>query len=220
MRIYDVMTTDVVAVHPDTPLKEVARLLTEHRIGGMPVVDAENVVIGVISESDFVIKERGADYLPDSIVDRLTGRTARDARRVAATTAGEAMTAPAVTIEGRIASVREAAITMLDHRINRIPITEHGRLVGIITRGDLVRLYARPDEQIAEHLRDVLRAVDGLVVERVEDGVVTLAGTVASTSLADAAVRLAESIEGVVGVERDELSARAEEDAYPPMVPS
>lgn len=211
MRIYDVMSTDVVAVHPETPLKEVARLLAEHHISGMPVVDADNVVVGVISESDFVIKERGADFLPDSIADRLTGRRAHDARRVAATTAGEAMTAPAITIEGRIAPVREAAITMLEHHVNRIPIIERGRLVGIITRGDLVRLYARPDEQIAEHLREALRAVDGLVVERVTDGVVTLSGTVASPALADTAAHVAASVEGVVAVERDELNARVDE---------
>lgn len=208
MRIHDVMVTDVVSVHPETPLKEVARLLVEHRIGGMPVVDAGNVVVGVISESDFVIKERGADHLPDSLVDRLAGRTAHDTRRVVATTAGEAMTSPAITIESRTASVREAAIAMLDHRVNRIPVTEDGRLVGIITRGDLVRVYARPDEEIAEQLRDTLRAVDGLVVEDVTDGIVTLAGTVASTALADAATNVAASTAGVVAVKRDQLRER------------
>lgn len=213
MRLADVMTRDVVTVHPDTTLKDVARLLVQHRIGGMPVIDAEGVVVGVVSESDFVIKERGADHLPDSIMDRLAGRTAHDARRVAATTAGEAMSAPPITLQLQTGSVREAASMMLESGVNRIPVIHEGRLVGIITRGDLVRLYAQPDEAIADHLRAALRAVDGLVVETVSEGIVTLAGTVASPALAVAATHVAAAAEGVVAVNTDRLAARAETTA-------
>jgi CBS domain-containing protein len=210
MKIHDVMTRDVVAVHPETPLKEVARLLVEHHIGGIPVVDHDNVVIGVVSESDFAMKERGIDYTRDSIIDRLAGRTAADEKRVLATIAGEAMSTPPITIEGRIASLREAAIVMLDRRVNRLPVTDDGRLIGIITRGDLVRVYAQPDETIATRLHDALRAVDGLIIEGVENGVVTLAGTVASLDLAAAAVRAAAAVDGVVAVHRERLVAMEE----------
>jgi CBS domain-containing protein len=210
MLIQEVMTREVVAVHPKTPLKEVARLLVEHRIGGLPVVDDDDVVVGVISESDFTIKERGADYKRDSVLDRMTGRTAEDARRVAATTAGEAMSTPPVTIEGRTAFVREAAIMMLDRRVNRIPVVERGRLVGIISRGDLVRLYAQADEQIAERLRRSLHDVEvqGVVVEDVTDGIATLTGTVASAALAAEATEFAARVEGVIGVDGSHLNTR------------
>ncbi len=208
MRIYDVMTRDVVTAHPDTPLKDVARLLRDNGIGGLPVVDEHNKVVGVISETDFVAKERGADYIPRSAFDRMAGRTARDKAKVAATTAGEAMTTPAIVIEGRIASVREAAIVMLDHGVNRIPITDKGVLVGIITRGDLVAIFAQADTTIAARVRESLRAVDGLTVEGVTEGIVTLSGTVASPTLADAAVSVAGSAEGVIGVSHDRLASR------------
>jgi CBS domain-containing protein len=219
MRINDVMTRDVVSVHPETALKEVARLLVEHRIGGMPVVDADNKVVGVISETDLTIKERGADYKRDSILDRLAGRTAADEKRVVATTAGEAMTSPAVTIEDRIglATVREAAIVMLERKVNRLPVTEDGKLVGIITRGDVVRVYAQPDEDIAERLRNSLRDVDGLTVEGVADGIVTLSGTVASEELRETAIHLAASADGVVAVRSDGLFAVKPERAHEPI---
>ena len=111
MRVYDLMTRDPIAVKPATRLQEVARLLVEHRIGGVPVVDDNRVVVGVISQSDFAVKERGRDYVDSSSLAWILGET-RDVRRqqqiVAARTAGEAMSRPPITIEGRLASVREA----------------------------------------------------------------------------------------------------------------
>ena len=219
MRVDEVMTREVITVHPETPLKEVARLLVEHRIGGVPVVDAQDRVLGVVSESDFAIKERGGDYIPHSRLGWLFGDPGRDAARiVAARTAGEAMTAPAVTIEGRVASLREAAITMVEHDINRLPVTEDGRLVGIITRGDLVRVFVQPDAAIQEKLRAALHSVDGLMVEGVEDGIVTVSGTVESRALAETAIRIAEALDGVVGVNSDRLVWR-EKSSPEPWVP-
>jgi CBS domain-containing protein len=203
------MTRDPVAVTPETSLQEVARLLVEHRISGVPVVGEDGVVVGVVSESDFVIKERGRDYLPSSSLAWLLGET-REVRHeqqvVAARTAGEAMSRPAITIEGRIASVREAAITMIEHRINRLPVTEDGRLVGIVTRGDLVRVFARSDAELAEDVRRVLRSADGIVIESVDRGVVRLAGTAASQAMAETTVHIAESVDGVVGVDAEHLT--------------
>jgi CBS domain-containing protein len=203
------MTREVIAVRPETQLKEVARLLVEHRIGGVPVVDAANKVLGVVSESDFAIKERGGEYIPHVRLGWLFSDVRRNAARVAARTAGEAMSAPAVTIEGRIAAVREAATTMVEHNINRLPVTEDGRLIGIITRGDLVRMFVQPDTAIAERLRANLRAVDGLVVD-VEDGIVTLAGTVETQALAETAARIAAGFDGIVAVNSDQLTWRVE----------
>ena len=209
VRVYDLMTRDPVAVKPDTPLKEVAHLLVEHGFSGVPVVDDENVVIGVVSESDFMFKERGREYLPSSALSWLLGesREVRHEREmVEARTAGQAMSAPPITIEGRIASIREAAITMAERNINRLPVTEDGRLVGIITRGDLLRVYAQPDAQLADAVREALRSADGIIVESVENGIVRLAGTAASEAMAETTIRIAEAVDGVLAVDAEALA--------------
>jgi CBS domain-containing protein len=202
------MTRDPVAVTPDTPLQEVARLLVERGIGGVPVVDEDGLVVGVLSESDFAIKERGREYLPSSSLAWLLGENPEIRHQqeiVAARNAGEAMSQPPITIEGRIASVREAAITMIERKVNRLPVTERGRLVGIITRGDLVRVYARSDRELTDAVREALRAADGIRVESVDHGVVRLAGTAASEAMAKATISIAESVDGIVGVDADAL---------------
>jgi CBS domain-containing protein len=209
MRVYDLMTRDVVAVKPETPLKEVARLLVAHGISGVPVIDDDAVVVGVVSESDFMIKERGREYAPSSALAWLLGDTKRaqhERALVEARTAGEAMTAPAITIEGRIASVREAAVTMSTHSVNRLPVTESGRLVGIVTRGDLLRVYTVSDQRIASNVRTALHAADGIEVEGVENGIVRLAGTAASQAMAETTIRIAEAVDGVVAVDSERLT--------------
>ena len=206
MRTIDVMTRDVVAVRPDTPLKEVAQLLVEHGIGGVPVVADDGAVVGVVSESDFLIKERGEAYVRQSRLARLFGHADPDAAKLTARTAGEAMTSPAVTIDSAIASVREAAIVMAERGVNRLPVTDGGRLVGIITRGDIVRIFARSDQEIAQRVRRALHGVDTLLVESVRDGVVTLAGTLPSRALATRVAEIARAVDGVVAVDTERLT--------------
>jgi CBS-domain-containing membrane protein len=216
VRIYDLMTREVVSVRPETPLKEVAQLLVDHGIGGVPVTDSMGIVLGVVSESDFVTKELGREYARRSRLARLFGQPSPDAAKIEATTAAEAMTAPAVTIEGRIATVREAAIVMAEHGINRLPVIEDGRLVGIITRGDLVRIFAESDGILAERVGRRLHAVDGLAVDEVRNGVVTLSGTVESQELAKTAIEIARTTDGVVGVDAERVAWRsAREPVWP-----
>jgi len=201
VRIYDLMSRDVVSVRPETPLKEVAQLLVEHAISGMPVVDDRNVVVGVVSESDFVIKERGREHISRSPLRWLLGDSRHDLNRVEATTAGQAMTTPAITIEGRVASLREAAIAMAEHKINRLPVTEEGKLVGIITRGDLLHVYMQSDAAIETAVREALQEVEGVAVSGVCDGIVTLAATGKHQATMGSAIRTAEMIDGVVAVD-------------------
>jgi CBS domain-containing protein len=206
MRIYDLMSREVVSVRPDTPLKEVARLLVEHAISGVPVVDERGAVVGVVSESDFMIKERGRTYIPRSPLRWLLGETQHDLARVEATTAGEAMSVPPITIEGRVASIREAAIVMAERNINRLPVTEAGKLVGIITRADLLRVYVQPDAAIEARVREALRAVDGIDVSAVRDGVVTLTGVLPSIGLVESVKRVVEAVDGVVAIDASDLT--------------
>jgi CBS-domain-containing membrane protein len=197
-----VMTTDVVSVEPGTVYKEVAELLHEHRVSAVPVVDAERRVIGVVSEADLVLKEeRPASRLPGPLV-----RPHGDAARAEARNAAALMTSPAVTV-GPEATLTEAARLMHRRRVKRLPVVDaDGRLVGIVSRADLLQVYLRSDDAIAAEIRDdVLRqtlAIDpDTVMVTVEEGVVRLEGQVENRTLASITARLVRAVEGVVAVE-------------------
>jgi CBS domain-containing protein len=205
MIVRDVMTENVFTVTADTPLKVVATRMLEYGVSGMPVVKNEDHVVGVVSETDILFKERPA---PDrkGVVDWLMhyGEDPPLAK-LDARTAGEAMTTPAVTIaSGR--SVADAATLMLDVRVDRLPVVDGGRLVGILTRSDLVRAFTRSDEVVEREIREegVLRRFwigPSNVTVSVEDGNVLLEGEVETEDLADSLVRFAELTPGVVSVE-------------------
>jgi CBS domain-containing protein len=208
VRVNELMTRDVVAVRPWTPLKEVAGLMLEHRISGVPVVDNDGMVVGVISESDFLLKERGRDAVRPSPLVWLVGeqkQTRHERSVIDATTAQHAMTSPAVTIDGS-ATVRDAATLMVDRRVNRLPVTESGHLVGIITRSDLLRPYLRSDAQIADAVRLALHAADGVQVDSVVRGIVQLSGQAASHEMAQTVIKVAESVDGVMAVRSHRLT--------------
>jgi CBS domain-containing protein len=202
MKIRDVMTEDVVTVSPETPLKEVARLLAEWKISGAPVVGSDGNVLGVISESDILWKEevgrrRKLDFL-HSLDDR--GR-----QKCAAVNAGEAMTRPAVMIDEN-AFVSDAARLMLERRVKRLPVVANGRLAGIVTRADLIRAFARGDDEIEREIReDVLTHAHwiprGSVRVTVDKGRVRLQGEVETPDLAESVRFFVERVPGVVSVD-------------------
>jgi CBS-domain-containing membrane protein len=205
MSIRDVMTRTVVTVDEDTPLKDVAALMMHHGVSGLPVVDGDRV-LGVVSETDVLFKERGASFPRPVLFGRRSNAFTPSVRRkCAARTAGDAMTSPAITITSR-AAVADAAALMLEHRVDRLPVVDKGRLVGIVTRADLVRMFTRGDEEIERELRDdvVLRtlwiAPSSIVVD-VSGGEVQLRGKVENTVAADALVAFAQRVPGVVAVE-------------------
>ena len=210
MSVHDVMTQAVTAVHPETPLKDVARLLVSRGISGLPVVDAERHVVGVVSEADLLIKEQGADALSHRRAARVRGEsptTKAGLAKLEATTAGAAMTSPAITIEPG-ASLQAAAGMMVERGVNRLPVTQDGRLVGIVTRADLIRAYIRSDDQIAETIRDdvLLRhlLVNPVLFDiAVTDGVVTISGRAETRSTAQMIERLVAAVPGVIGLNAD-----------------
>jgi CBS domain-containing protein len=152
MDVQDVMTRSVCVVAPETSLRDVAALLVEHGISGMPVCDAEGAVVGVVSETDILYKERGAQD-GDGLLARF-GRVSasRDAAKATARTAGEAMTSPPITITA-YRPIAAAARLMLEHGVNRLPVVKNDRLVGIVTRADLVRAFDRTDAEIENEIR-------------------------------------------------------------------
>ncbi len=208
MKIKDAMTAEVVSVTPTTPLKEVAELLVERRISGVPVIDEYGTLVGIVSEADFVAKEAGSEARRSSWVHRMTGASHEERHEqamVAARTAGEAMTSPVVTIT-MDRPLTEAARRMEENRINRLPVLDDGSMVGIVTRADIVRAYARTDEDLQRAASEALWAVDGLRVADVRNGVVVLNGTVASQALAEAVTVIVRQIDGVVAVDAHDLS--------------
>lgn len=207
MTVREAMTTSVVAVRPATPLKDVARLLVEHRISGLPVVDDDGAVLGVVSEADFLMKEQGPEAIPHRPLGRIFGESQASRSqqaKVDALTAGEAMTAPAVTIEpGR--RIIEAAAIMTTRRLNRLPVVENGRLVGIVTRADLVRAYVSSDEELVRTIREevLLRTLwlDPVPFDvRVVDGVAAIRGRVERRSTAEMIERAVALVPGIVDV--------------------
>jgi CBS domain-containing protein len=210
IEVRSVMTLDVVSVTPDTPIKDVAVLLAGRGISGVPVCDADGAVVGVLSEADLLVKQGGPRHVSGGLFAWLVETaSAPDIAKLRAHTAGEAMTTPAITIDAD-APVAEAARTLVDQGVNRLPVVEDGVLVGIVTRADLVRLFTRSDEEIAREIREsVAGRMLWIDVNRLDvvvaRGEVVLRGQVDTKLEAELLEKRALLVAGVVGV-RSELT--------------
>jgi CBS domain-containing protein len=202
LNVADLMTRDVVTVGPQTPLKDVARLLVERGISAVPVVGIGDALLGVVSEADILWKEKSEP--PRRSLDWLLPST-HDHSKQEAGTAGEAMTTPAITIAPDSA-VADAARVMIDRNVKRLLVVKNGRLVGVVSRSDLVRAFARSDDEIErEILHDVVVRTHWItpsaVEVRVNNGRVVLRGYVESKPLADSVRHFVARVPGVVDVE-------------------
>ncbi|MFE2478066.1 CBS domain-containing protein [Streptomyces sp. NPDC059389] len=191
--VADLMTHNAVTVRRTTAFKEIARLLNEFDITAVPVIDGAGNPVGVVSEAD-LLRRRSAG---------------------GAATAEELMTSPAVTARPEWSVVRAARI-MQRQRVKRLPVVnEEGRVVGVLSRSDLIQLFLRRDHAIQEEiLEDVLTRTLHLapsdVTVEVDDGLVTLSGTVPQPDLLPVVVRLCQSVDGVVDVDNRLACAAAE----------
>jgi CBS domain-containing protein len=147
MQALDLMTIDVLTVGPDTPVSDIAKLLADHHISGVPVVDSDGKLVGIVSEADIVVRAarphfpRYIPFLEGIIFLESPAHYEREVQKMLAVTAADIMTAKVVTAPPT-ASLEELATLMTENQINRVVITEGGRIVGIVTRGDLVRTIA------------------------------------------------------------------------------
>jgi CBS domain-containing protein len=207
-KVSDVMTSSVVTVDRITSYQEIDRLLTQHRIGGMPVLKMGREVAGVVTEADLLGAEdetRRRVRMANSIGRR---RLHRKQPHVSLT-AGTMMTAPAITI-GPDATIPAAARLMNTHRIGRLPVVDkHGKLAGIVSRRDLLSVFLRPDADIVHDVQQVLHEIPITdpkdVIVTVNHGVVILTGTAQaepgdSHDLIPLMLHLIWDIDGVVDV--------------------
>jgi CBS domain-containing protein len=202
MKVQDIMTREVVTIGPEADLRDVARILVEKGISGLPVCGMQRELLGIVSEGDILVKEAGPRD-----ESGLFGwfRRARGTRKARALKAEDAMTMQVLTISP-YASVAEAARRMSDLGIKRLPVVRDGDLVGIVSRTDLVRAFVRTDEEIRQEIReDILRRtlwleVPEAVEVHVKRGVVRLSGQVETATDAVLVHKLVSRVPGVVSV--------------------
>lgn len=222
------MTADVVRAEYGTPFKEVARRLAEHRISGLPVVDDDEKVLGVISETDLMVRQ-AEDPGPSEPRRRFprprwTPGTRALRTKSRARTAGQLMSRPAITVHGD-ATVVEAARVMAHHRVERLPVVDdEERLVGIITRRDLLQVFLRPDTEIRAAIRNevlerALRLPPDAVDVDVHQGVVTLTGQLERRVETTMTVEMCRQMDGVVAVV-DHLTYRFDDSRLSPEEPA
>ncbi len=204
--VQDVMTRDVVVAHESTPFHELVELLRRHRVNALPVVDDACHVLGIVCESDLVLKEVQTLKGPCD-PQELTSRHRLERAKAAATTAAQVMTAPVVTLYPE-ELVADAARRLHACKLDQLPVVDRaGVLIGIVSLGDVLKVFLRSDEEIRfELLDDIARRLLRLPADRlrvqVEGGVVTLAGQVERRSRSIALVKLAGLVDGVVASRR------------------
>ena len=201
--VSDVMTHTVAAIGRTATFKEIVRLMQDRKVSALPVVDGEGRVVGVVSEADLLPKEEFRDGDPDRYTQL---RRLSDLAKAGAVTAEELMTSPALTTRPNT-TLAQAARTMARAKIKRLPVVdEQDTLKGIVSRADLLKVFLRDDEEIAEEVRREVVAylfpTPGSAIRvEVRDGVVKLVGRVRDTSLVPVAARLVRAVEGVVDVD-------------------
>jgi CBS-domain-containing membrane protein len=203
--VRDVMTTEVVTVEPSTPFKEVAAKLARHRISSVPVLDADRRVLGVVNDADLLLKQEHLDT-EASISLVWSKRRRREREKAAAVVAGKLMTAPVATVSPAT-TVSDAVRLLLACGVQRLPVVDESeRLVGIVSRADLLAVFTRPDEAIESEIMDDVIADDfGMAPSRffihVDEGVVVLQGRAERRGLIPLLIRAVHDVEGVVRVE-------------------
>ena len=208
--VRDIMTTGVVTVRPDTPYREVAAMLRQHRVSGFPVTGDDGKVVGVVTETD--------------LLALVAGQYHRGHRAAERATADDLMSRPAVTVSPD-ELVKTAAGLMRKRRLQRLPVVDHdGRLAGIVSRSDVLSVFDRSDEEIRREVaQDVI--ADGFFTDparftvTVHKGVVTLEGAPGSAVLGASIVAQVEHLEGVVAV-RDRFTYPVPSTPSAPSAPS
>ena len=208
--VRQVMTKGVITAGEKTPFKELIQLMHGHSISALPIVDAKQQLVGLVSETDLLVKEQyagGELQEPHWLIE---------ADRVNALEAKDVMTWPALTIDGD-ASIAKAARVMREFGVRHLMVVSKGRPVGIVSRADLLKVFLRPDSEIKQHVlygvADEMLSIDPAQIEvEVREGVVSLSGELSDEASRDLLVSIVKRMPGVVGV-RSRIQLRPERRA-------
>jgi len=214
MRVYQIMTRDVVTVQPETPIREAAELMVTYAVSGLPVVDPRGAVVGIVTEGDLIVRQKPRERVPwwrAFFAD--AERLARDYQKTMGSTVAEVMTRSVVCASLNL-PISAAAAILDERRIRRLPVVANGRLVGIVSRGDLIKVLAGApeppavpvsDAQLAAVMRERLAQepwASGIgVVVQAKAGVLALWGLLDSEAQQSALETMARTIPGVLGIE-------------------
>jgi CBS domain-containing protein len=201
------MTKDLVSAVPDTSLKELVKRVMDFEVSSLPVVDDGGSLVGIVTEADLMSKEAYGGRRRRALAllaDALSGRGRRWVVKAAGTTASEVMTTKVITCRPDD-DVRVVARRMLEQRVKRLPVVESGRLVGMVSRQDILSMFDRPDEDIEFDVRRLLgkglNMPEGHHVRfSVDQGIVTLTGDARYAWGEPIVVSMVRGIEGVIDV--------------------
>ena len=202
--IGDVMTGNPITVTRSTSFKEIVRLLTTHRISAVPVVDVDGRPIGIVSEGDLLLKEANPDPEEGHHLFDGPGRR-RELAKAAGLVAADLMSSPVHTVLAA-AGLGETARLLHDRGVKRLPVVDDdGFLVGIVSRGDMLTVFLRPDADLVRDVRQevMIRTLwmdPKLVSVTAVNGVVNLVGIVDRRSDIPILTRLIRGVDGVVGI--------------------
>ena len=215
MRVDEVMTRDVVTVRRETTIGEAAALMVIHGVSGLPVVDDGGSVVGILSEGDLIVRQKKRSPRPwwRGFFDR-GEELAREYQKSMGTTVGEVMTRSVLCVSLEL-PIESVAVILDERRIRRVPVVAGGRLVGIVSRGDLIKALAcvplrpgggpRSDAELVREMRKRLAAEPWAathgIVAQASDGVLALWGIVESEAEKSAVETMARTIDGVKGLE-------------------
>ena len=227
LTVEQVMTRDVVSVQEDTPFKEIAQIMHEHKVSGVPVLDERGTLRGIVSEADLLAFEEGHDAsksrrsFTELFIRR--GRLEEIEAESERIRARDIMTRDVVTVEPQ-ARVQQASKILLDAGVKRLPVVDGGRVVGIVSRRDLLSPFLRSDEEIAREVREdvILGAMwidPSMIRADVKDGVVHLEGQVDRRSVKEVLVELVHRLDGVVGVQAEALEYERDDRGVRPEPP-
>lgn len=214
MKVEEIMTKDVITVSPKTPIHEAAELMIDHGVSGLPVVDDAGSVVGIVSEGDLILREKPRERAPWwRLFFGDAERLAREYQKAHGMTVGEVMTRSLIAVSPDF-PIESAALILDQHRIRRVPVVADGQLLGILSRGDLIKALAKAppraggqpsDERLVREMRARLAEEPwvsnrGIVVQA-KDGELSLWGLVLTETEKSAVETMARTIEGCKGID-------------------
>lgn len=214
MKIEEIMTRKVITVRPGATIHEAAQLMVDHGVNGLPVVDEGGRVVGIVSEGDLILRQRPRERIPWWRLFFGDGeQLARDYQKAHGTIVAEVMTRSVICVDPNL-PIESAALILDERRISRLPVVAGGKLVGILSRGDLIKALAKApagegaplsDSQLVSEMKHRLYEEPWVsnrgIVVHARDGILSLWGLVATETEKSAIETMARTIEGAKGID-------------------